>query len=340
MTATPLTDRGARMQHLIRSRRQASIAWLLTAGAVLCMNCWTLTLSPVIFQDEIQIVDLGRATLPDADLTWGLQWSNQGRTARAPAFLGAALQELAFRFSDAQIFGPRLSSQIGLLLASAALLGWMTTVGVSPTVAFLGSLLLLMEPTLTQGTRGGRIDGLAIFFVILACWIVSATPRQSNGVALVGLCAAGICLALSLLVWPSSLLAFPLLWIPLSARNVADGGPSPSRVAMAFAELGLLGVICAGSVAFAVACLPAHGAPELTDFRAGVSGTTSVSAAGAVSWAAGMGTLFTDLKSSPWLIPWAFCGMLFRRRWAILLPACASIAGVVATRVYFYRTVY
>jgi hypothetical protein len=314
-------------------------AWFLFAATILCINCGTLTLSPAIWEDEVQIIDLGRVSLPNADLTWAVQVTSEGRPIQS-TFLGCMIQELAFRLFPNAIFGVRFAAQLGLVFGSGALMGWMLARGMLPVVSLLTSILWLLEPTLTQGVRGARVDALAMMFIFLACWSVAAIRSQRMIPAtLCRLGLAGISLGLAGLAWPSSVIMLPLFLNELLAKTIEDHGNASYRFVDALLRIGCVCLGSLASLAMAMIFRSGRGLQEIDDLRQGIMANV-LSLANAMVWIDGLSTILVCLKASPWLIAVAFYGMVFHRRWRLLFFTCLTIVFIIATRPYFYRVVY
>jgi hypothetical protein len=323
------------------SRQRIWLAWLLCTGVLLGINCYTLTLSPVVWQDEVQILDLGRTGLPGADLTWGMQWTNAGRPVQALSFLGDMTQEQAFRHFPDGMFGARFAAQLGLVFGSSALLGWLIARGVFPVVSLLSAILWLTEPTLTQGVRGARVDALAMMFVFFACWAVASIRSLRITPAAAGrLLLAGLSLGLAGLVWPSSAIMLPLFLNELLEKTAADRCKILDWIGAAFVRLGWVGFGAVATFAIALVARPGHSVQEIADLRQGVASNASASLAHASVWIDGLRTTMVSLKASPWLIVFSFLGVIFQRRWRLLAFTGLTIVCVLATRAYFYRAIY
>lgn len=160
------------------------LAWSAAAALVMTAHLMTVTLSPVAWQDEVQILDWGRGFMPEADQGAAMSWLYEGRTYRMICYLGCVIQETAYQLAGGEMFGPRASSILGAVLASAALLGWLMARGTVPWIALACSLLLLCDPSFTLGYRGARVDSWAIAFMLLACWAGVKGRQEAGGAGL------------------------------------------------------------------------------------------------------------------------------------------------------------
>ena len=73
--------------------RQTWLLWVLAVLLSVGVYSATLTLTKHIWQDEVQILELGRAMLPGSDLSHGMYWDLEtGKPARPLSYLGSAIQ--------------------------------------------------------------------------------------------------------------------------------------------------------------------------------------------------------------------------------------------------------
>jgi hypothetical protein len=193
------------------------IAWSIAIAIVFIVHLLTLTISPTIWGDEIQIVEYGRLTLePHSD--WSLNWSVlANRPVFLFSYLGVTLQELAFRASNLSIMGPRMASLLGGIIAATALLGWLLSRKTPRTVAWILALILLLEPMFVQSYRGARVDSWAFALCFGSCWLLRlAMARIQNAQKSIWLVAlAGSLTAANIFVWPSAVLLYPLVILEL-----------------------------------------------------------------------------------------------------------------------------
>ncbi|WP_197036064.1 hypothetical protein [Fischerella sp. PCC 9605] len=133
------------------------------------------------------------------------------------SYLGATLQELAFRASNLSIIGPRLASLIGGMIAATALLGWLLSRQTPKSMAWLLALVFLLEPIFVQSYRGARVDCWAFALCFSSCWMLRlAMARIQNAQTFTWLVAlAGSLTAANIFVWPSAFLLYPLVILEL-----------------------------------------------------------------------------------------------------------------------------
>ncbi|MBL9132637.1 MAG: hypothetical protein JNG86_15635, partial [Verrucomicrobiaceae bacterium] len=139
----------------------------------------TLSMSPVVWQDEVQTIEYGRqlfdgATDASVVLESGL------RPAGSLNYLGSWLQEAMFRLAGGSYLAPRL---VNLLAATAAALlaaAWLKNRGVIAPAASLAALLFFIDPCFERSYRGGRIEGLVFLVVMAFCWLLSQPSGKSR----------------------------------------------------------------------------------------------------------------------------------------------------------------
>ncbi|BAY66038.1 hypothetical protein NIES22_61510 [Calothrix brevissima NIES-22] len=192
---------------------QLWLAWSIALFIVFIVHLSTITISPPAWNDEVQIIEYGRLTLePHTD--WSINWSV---AAQRPVFLysylGVTLQELAFRASNLSIFGPRLTSVIGGMIAATALLVWLLSRKTPKAISWLLALTFLLEPMFVQSYRGARIDCWAFAFCFGCCWLLRlAFNKFQNAQKFTWLVfLAGSVAAANMFVWPSAVLLYPLV---------------------------------------------------------------------------------------------------------------------------------
>ena len=193
--------------------RRAWLLWLFVACVSSTVHLMTLRISPPIWQDEVEVVELGRNTLPGGDRSWSTLWSPKGRPTRILNYVGPSLQELAYRLGGGSEIGPRLSTLVGALLAGTCLLGWLLSRGCRPLAALICASLLLLDPVFAQSWRGARVDCWVFGFIFMTCWLIwRASVQLSHGSRFnLSLVSAGACLSLGGFCWASAILLVPLV---------------------------------------------------------------------------------------------------------------------------------
>lgn len=307
--------------------------WAFLALAIAAVHALTLRISPTIWQDEVQIVDYGRATVFERGTDWSVNWHPSGRPIPLFNYLGGALQEGAFRAAGHSMAGPRAASIIGAVFAGCMCLGWLAARGAPPLAALAGALLLLLDPGFVQSYRGARVDCWAVGCCLASAWLLRAQAGQGMGWRWG---AAGACAAAGGLFWPSALFMGPLL----AAEAWAGTRPGPGRGREAVACAVVFGA--AGVVVVAGALLPFHREIQamLGDLLAvsqqGLHIKPSASFWDRLQWA-GFGQA---VKLGPWLFVLALPAFWVGRDWPLMLAFGAAAGAILATNAYVHRIVY
>lgn len=309
--------------------RRAWTVWACIALATFAVHLVTLRISPPVWQDEVQIIDYGRKFLPGGDSSHSISWRLEGRPNPLLSYLGGAVQEVGYRLAGGDPAGPRISTILGALFASAALLGWLRARSINPFWALACAVLFLWDPLFVQGYRGARVDGWAMGWMLAGFWVLRAnlagedrrawwTPRWWHLLA-------GLCVALSGLMWMSAILLVPLLLHELLSR---EGERRPGLLAR------LTPVAWVGSSALIFLLLGL--VPQGFDLGSRV-GSGNV---GSFSVMAEIPGLLQPYARSPW-VPLAallvFAQLSRRAFWAAIL---AGLFGVLYTGTYEHRAVY
>ena len=310
-------------------------SWLVICAFTFVVHCFTLRISPTVWQDEVQIVDMGRSVLSGADSTWAVSWSLAGRPGQPLNYLGCVAQEAAYRLANGTSTGPRLVSLLGALLAATTLLGWLLQRGAKPWIALLAGLLLVMDPLFAASFRGARVDGMVFTCIFACCWMIrrGVEPSASGSRSLLTWPAAGMFLALAGLCWASAILLVPLVvyeFIDSQRSQVAGGGFKR------FLRDGLL-VALGAAATFALGLVPIW-----STLKTSVQDTSS-----AVSAVASTGFYLERLvqaatcyKLSPWVILLGVLAMLRLDGVLFLGAFFLALFGVLSTRVYEHRALY
>jgi hypothetical protein len=210
--------------------------WIAVVLGTVAVHTTTLMLSPVYWIDEAQILDFGRSLVFEPETTWSFNWLGEGRPATTIGYLGPAMQEGVFRLSGLEPWAPRFASVLGGAAAATMLMGWLWARGVGGRVSVVGGVLLLLDPTLVQACRGGRVDGWAIAVALGAAWALHrARVSREHSVAFAGL--SGVLTATAPFVWPTaiaSLAAVGLELVQLGSDRTRPWSRS-ARVITAFA---------------------------------------------------------------------------------------------------------
>jgi hypothetical protein len=311
----------------------AWIAWSLAALLSVVVYLPTLTMTKHIWQDEVQILELGRGVFGDLDQTHSMAWRvSEQRPAASVAYLGPSLQEVFYRVFAPSPAGPRMSSILGAVLASAALLGWLLFRGTIAWVAATCSLLLLWDPLFVEGYRGARVDSWAMACMLFALWIIAGgleNNKELRSKPAGWQVAAGLFIALSGLIWVSAVLLLPLVALQcLQGNGSLQQGELRPRIA-ALVWIGVFTLLF-----FALLLLPQapSWATLLSDLRGSVGGATSKGI--------DVEAFLAPYVRSPWVPLAALAGIAYARLWGLGLALLVATWGVLVTGVYVHRSVY
>ena len=312
--------------------RQTWLLWVLAVLLSVGVYSATLTLTKHIWQDEVQILELGRAMLPGSDLSHGMYWDLEtGKPARPLSYLGSAIQELFYRAFAPGVHGARISSLLGAACASAALLGWLLSRGGARWVALACSLLMFWDPLFVEGYRGARIDSWTMAFMLLSLWIIAEgrkRPLARSGFARWQI-AAGACIALAGLFWVSAVIIIPLvIYEVLRSDTQEPTAPWGIRLA-SLVWLGFFSV-----AAIVILLLPVT--PMIAEIMAGTFGLAGERASGGIQF----GAFAAPYVRSPWLPLFALAALVYGRQWALALAFATAVMGVLLTGAYVHRNNY
>jgi len=326
----PVPLRSSAVERLVSS----PWAWTFVLSFVACVSLSTIRISPILWQDEAQIIDYGRVAAFDSASDWGMNWTKGNRPHAMLAPFGAILQEVAFRISGLDPIGPRVSSLLGALLASTLLLLWLRSRGTQSVTAFCLSLLFLVDPLLAQSYKGGRVDGWAMAAAFSAGLLFRRPTRIHHFLA-------GALAAFGIFLWPSAFLLLPLLFLELATAVLPIPPLSPYQRLKKLWPF-TVGLVASGAIFLSASlALQGVGARQLIEL---LSTTYQAHAGKNVQYASTFrGTLtatIDTLKLSPFIWISAFvCS--FQRRNIVLAAFTVSVwILVLLTVVYPFRVVY
>lgn len=311
--------------------------WLALCLAVAVLMTPFLHRAPPVGQDEVQIIELGRAALhPDTD--WSMMWDVQASAPLLPLpWLGKVIQEGALQAGGLLVGWPRFTALLGAIAAATALLGWLRARGTPRLAALTVSFAFLTDPLFADAYRAGRIDGAAMAALLAGCWLlrqqvtaVEAGRRLSN----LRLAAAGAAVVASAFLWPSAVFLGPLAAIELLAVGRAyarsrDLGLAPALWRAAWPALaGGLGVLL---------LLLAPLAAQWDGVRRSVAGIGAVQ-----RFAAEIRIPVVQVFAvyTPVLLLAGLAGLLWRRDWPVLLGLVVALGLMYQTMIYPARVVY
>ena len=174
---------------------------------IFIVRALTISYSPIIWMDEVQIIDMGRAMLTN-DYSKGINWDAfSGRLNVFPS-LGAIIQELAF-ISTGGMVGPRLASLIFACGSAIIMYKWVKDISQSSSSGLISASFLITDPLYSESYRGGRIDSAAIFFALISFYIITRARGCGNAQNIWCLSSLGFFM-LSVFTWPGAIVLFPL----------------------------------------------------------------------------------------------------------------------------------
>ncbi|NNL04405.1 MAG: hypothetical protein HKO85_03885 [Xanthomonadales bacterium] len=199
------------------SRLKLWLTWALCCSLILAVILPGLHLWPAVLQDEVQIIDLGRAFLnPNTD--WSITWSLVGGQANiTPFYLGVIPQAIAYTLTEPSNYGPRLWSTFGAIMASGLLMSWSLYRRTPKWAALVIAFVFLLDPIFNYSYRQGRSDSWALAAIIGACLLLRIVieRKKSKQNCKLPLFSSGMLTSLSLFVWPTTAALFPLVFLEL-----------------------------------------------------------------------------------------------------------------------------
>ena len=309
--------------------------WCLVGVVVCAVHLTTLTISPTYWQDEVQIVDLGRVTLNPTSSDWSITWSDDDRPRNYLTYVGPVLQEMAYRIAGSSSAGPRISSILGALVAATVALGWLLSRGVPQAASWLLCLAFFLDPLLVQGYRGARVDVWAMAFCLTSCWVLRHVLSQSDKrlpskwfVMLAGGLAAA-----AVFLWPTSIVLYPLIMVELAylVRKIKEAASWKSTVSY------LLAFAAGGLVLTVLLIIPViHQAVWMFDSmqKEVVQRVTSYSLIDSVR------ATIIVFRTTPILPLVALVGALYRREGWLIVAIAVAVIIVLNSFSYDHRVVY
>ncbi len=308
---------------------------------VLAIHALTLSISPPVWQDEVQIIDFGRTAI-DPGTDWSISWNTVTDSAVIhPLYLGGLIQNVAFSLSNYNILFPRLLSALGAIVASTSCLLFLLSLGHDRLRSGVLSSIFLLDPIFVAGYRGDRVDCWVIAAAFLSCFVLQKSSDRSGPSKESLLCApllllAGAISAIGFSIWFSFVLLTPLV-IWQIANLVSDGEPkrllSRSPHLLKACLFWLLGfAICF----FLIQAPILVGQPSAyRDLFAAASrvatGQTLIPAFGA---------FLASFSRNPLLLLLAVIAVYLRPRLDFLFFSAIALVGILKSSVYDHRVVY
>jgi len=309
--------------------------WLVLACLSTAIHLVTLRISPPIWEDEVEIIELGRNALPGADTRWSTLWTSEGTPLRILNWVGPAFQEAWCRLTGVSEVGPRVSSLLGALAAATCLLGWLLARGIRPSSSLLAAALLLLDPVFAQSWRGARIDCWVFALALGTCWLIWRAAAQGDPSPRVKLrlLGAGACLTLAGFSWASAILLVPLVAHEVFvAYRLALGR---ERIAKALPDLLTL---AAATVLTSLALILPIWENASGSIRTTGSAVSSAGLHGSVVKT--VGSIARSLWWSPWIFGVGVLSLLRPANRTLLIAFLVSAVGVCVTSPYTHRLLY
>jgi hypothetical protein len=309
--------------------------WLIILGVVFGIHCITLTISPTVWIDEVNVLEHGRIIL-DPNTDWSILWS--GKPLYLFTYLGAVFQELAFRVTQSMV-GPRLSSILGAFLAGTFTLAYGKTRQIPQKIALMLALVLVLEPMFVQSYRGARVDSWAIAFCMGSCWFfcLASSRLQQRKSATPWVLLAGGFAAAAQFAWLSSPMLFPL--IVVEGIGLLQISSSP-RQGLRLAVLALLG--WAGTTLLLLLPILPHFTEAVQGFQLLATVNQTLRERGNLISEIKLVVIdiIATYKFDPFLLILFVAGLMFARNRKLVLVSLFVIFLTVSTKVYALRCIY
>lgn len=177
------------------------------AALTLALGCLVTTavaligidLTPIVWQDEVQIIDYGRCLL-SSHTDWALTLGSDGRPVTPLVPMYMLVQQGWFAAVGTTIASCRLLSLASAVLAVLAMYYNLRNRAVCATCSAFIALLFLVDPQFARSYFGGRADAFAVAVGLLAGTIwLQALRRGQTGRSV----CSGVLAAIALLTWPT-----------------------------------------------------------------------------------------------------------------------------------------
>ncbi len=309
--------------------------WSFLVTLVVVMQCWTMALSPVVWQDEVEIVELGRVFL-EPETPWSIIYIGDQIPQPALRYLGPLMSELAYLWSGGNFMAPRVLGLLGAVLFGTSLLLWLRIRGVAESLALSVSFLMLIDPVFERSYRGGRIDAWPLFFAVIACWCMRRSVFLARGRG-IWLFAAGALVGILPIMWPTGVLLWPLIFVEFVGVVRLDKAAAGKTKAFTLL-IPLAGMLAStASVLIPVWPLVVQSAIDIfhhIQWDVTVATTTGGGRRDVIS------SLIAVLRYSPFWIALAMVGVVDSKDRLLALVFVISLLVVAGTRFYLYRYIY
>lgn len=213
--------------------------YFLVIGFSCVVSLYNIGLTPVAWQDEVQIVDLGNVVLDREFEESAVIRHTEGERHHIFSFLGPVANNIAFHGLPGY-FGHRVI-QILFGVFGALMLYVISRNRLGGFVGAAVALLWFTEPSFVQSYRGGRVDAMAMFFVLLSGWLSQSDESWNSRKQFLSDVVAGISFGLAVFSWVSAVICLPYV-----AYSMFMGQKSLSvvKIIKKLASFGLGGLLC------------------------------------------------------------------------------------------------
>lgn len=189
--------------------RRSYFWFLLVLGIVL--HALTLPYSPPHWQDEVQVNEIGRASLERSD--WSMYWvrglgEQNGTVPYGIWNVGGGCAEVGYRLMGE--CGPRIMALLALVLSTLLVRLYLRRKTEDEFISDFAALLFFSAPHLVESVRSARMDVIAMLFLFVALVVVQAAgdPRRKAPVFFFVFGALSAC---SVFSWATAVLMAPIL---------------------------------------------------------------------------------------------------------------------------------
>lgn len=301
-------------------------------GLIFGLICHAVTLpySPVHWQDECQITELGRLLLsPGTD--WSMYILPTAVTELGGSgiwSIGRTLQELSYRLGGAT--APRWMELFCLMMVAIFVRFYVTKKISSAWLGTVFGLLAFSVPELVQSARGARVDAMAMMFLFaaLSAMQLEDCPCGKNRRPLV-MVLTGACAALCVWTWATAVMMMPIvLWELVETLR-------RWRVNMRELLILLGCAIVGGLLISAIDFIPCYESIGGTLARIGNSSKVV-----GYGQEVGLGKIITQLLGVPGLYIIGFCCLFLHWRMWLLAIFAVLFLHVTKGSIYVFRTLY
>ena len=317
--------------------------FIIPAFLIFCIHLLTIAEYPPAWFDEIEILEIGRASFFDVTPEWSVTLaptSNGALTPLCPYFhyISGALLEALYRATGGFIAG-RFVMLASLPLCAMALFAWLRNKGISDIVSFAVAMLFLVDPNATICAHWYRPDLWCLALVLFGSLLI-AKSRASSHPALF-LLFGGALGVTAVFFWITSVLLMPLMLAEFIVAYNPLG--SKKQIAMTLKSLGLVAI--GGILATSIFLLPLYRhIPDIVAQYLTKSEIATMMSAQSDPLSATLVRLFDFVKiacRSPFTWFAALVGVFISRRNALhAVLFVATTVFILSTRVYHLRMVY